>query len=91
MKSPLRMNPTRYTVSKIVYVALLSVSVIVDASLAISLYEWLRILLGANLARWVLLASSLLLGTILYLLYLWQMEHITGYKEKQDVPHTSAQ
>ena len=69
-----------YRVSKAVYVVALSISVIVDASLAISLYDWLRIVLGEGLSRIVLLAGAVGLGGCLYYLYMAQMEYLTRHK-----------
>ncbi len=70
----------RYKLSKIVYVILLSISVIVDATLAISLYDYIRELLSEGMARLFILVFAIILGACLYYLYMWQIEHLTKHK-----------
>jgi putative effector of murein hydrolase len=68
----------RYRVSKGVYAALLELSVVVDFVVAVAVYRVLE--------RWVegwrvLVVSFILasvLGVLLYLLHMWQMEFLTG-------------
>lgn len=74
------MTNRRYQVSKIIYVILLSISVIVDATLAISLYDYLREILSEDTARLFILVFAIILGAFLYYLYMWQIEHLTKHK-----------
>ena len=76
------MQSLRYKISKIIYVILLSISVIVDATLAISLYDYINEILGEGLARLVILVCAIILGACLYFLYMAQMEYLTKEKHK---------
>ena len=73
------MTNRRYRISKIVYVILLSISVIVDATLAISLYDFLLDHLGVGITRLTILLVALGLGCFLYYLYMAQIEFLTRH------------
>jgi hypothetical protein len=68
----------KYAISKVVYLVLLEVSLIVDMILALAGYEWLKTLVPdiASLAIVSFIASSVL-GGVIYLLHIWQMEYLT--------------
>ncbi len=72
-------SPRLYNLSKVVYIVLLEISLIVDMVFALSVYE----VLGRYLESLVTLViaafmAASILGTVLYLLHIWQMEYLTG-------------
>jgi len=68
----------RYGLSKAVYIVLLEVALVVDLALAIAVYkvleDWLG-KMGSVLALTFGLSS--ILGVLLYLLHMWQLEYLT--------------
>ncbi len=78
MKNLLRIKTNhRYEVSKVIYIILLSISIIVDATLAISLYDFLLDHVGVGITRLGILLVALGLGAFLYYLYMAQIEWLT--------------
>lgn len=70
----------RYKISKVVYVILLWVSLPVDIAFGIGLSDILGRLMGTLGAVIAFGVMSGLLGVVMYLLYLWQIEYNVSKK-----------
>jgi len=80
MRKILHLNA--YQHSKIVYLVILWISIPIDVALGIGLYEWLKSLFGSIVsATLAILILSGILGAVLYLLHMWQMEYLTRHRK----------
>jgi hypothetical protein len=76
------MSLHRYKISKVVYVILLWVSLPVDIAFGIGLSDILGRLMGTLGSVIAFGVMSGLLGTLIYFVWLYQMEHLTNKKKK---------
>ncbi len=72
----------RYRISKVVYIVLLEISLPVDVALGIRLYDYLgNVCPNDTFFTLAILLLSGILGAVLYIIYLYQLEFLTKYKK----------
>jgi hypothetical protein len=74
---------SKYRLSKVSYLVLMELSIPVDVALGIGLYNLIESALKESV--WVailLLVFSGVLGAILYLIHIWQLEYLTDHSEE---------